>query len=385
MKIGIIHPQMAMYGGAEILIVHLANYFMSKGHDVSIITLSTKERKEYKGLRFILPEDENERIEYKLRGGSLSTILEVLKVYRYLNALCEKHCQEFDVLNPHNFPAVWCVPSNAKSVWMCNEIPDLWHRQRVNRVFNTILNIGRFADKCIVRSKNIQAVTSDFCSSKNFVDRYGFASHINNYGIDSMGMNRDDLQSDRLLEWQEMLDINDDDFVIIQTGMVSPSKNQMATLQAVNEIKAEIPNIKVIFEGYTEQSNQYYHDLKKYIEQNKLDVKFLWCNDRYDLKYLYKLANVALFPCNGQGSWLSPFEAITGDCPIIVSSKLSCSLIIQEQDLGFVTNDYANALRCTYYEYKSVKDKTEKAKEYVQRELTWDMFSKRFEELILKV
>ena len=157
MKILIVHPQMSLYGGAEVVIVRLANYLQNHGHYVSILTLCVKDRVEYSGLTFILPDKTKDRIEYRLRG-SLDTLAEVYHMYQALKKLCAMHVDVFDVINVHNFPAIWSVPQDKKVIWMCNEIPDLYHNHHISKFINPLLNIGRYGDRLITRTKHAVAV-----------------------------------------------------------------------------------------------------------------------------------------------------------------------------------------------------------------------------------
>ena len=61
MRVLIVHPQMAIYGGAEIVIVKLARYFEANNHNVSILTLTTAMHKDYDNLDIIVPPLEKDR------------------------------------------------------------------------------------------------------------------------------------------------------------------------------------------------------------------------------------------------------------------------------------------------------------------------------------
>jgi len=365
MKVLIVHPQMTLYGGAELVIVRLANYLQSRGHEVSILTLSTKDRKEYEGLNFILPE-ENKRIYYHLRG-SLGALKDIYKIYVTLKHLCRQHADDFDVINAHNFPAIWAVPKGKKIVWMCNEVPDLWHNRKIPRLINPLLNIGRFGDSIFARCKRPKAVVADSRMAQIFRHRYCFEPTIIPYGIDgnysaqSQTFSRDGLY-------------------IIQPSMISPSKNQMAVLEAAKEL-----NAKVLFAGYREETNSYTAELDSFIAQNNVSATFTGHISREELQTLYHRVHVAVFTGRGQGSWLGPFEALSAGVPIVVSSNLSCSDLIRENDLGVVTDecvDLTNALRDIYQNYHRYQQQALKGREFVLRSLTWDKFGAKFLEVL---
>jgi len=62
MKVLIVHPHMSLYGGAELVIVKLANYLTKNGIKNSILTLSMLDeiKKELKGTELIIPKGKKE-------------------------------------------------------------------------------------------------------------------------------------------------------------------------------------------------------------------------------------------------------------------------------------------------------------------------------------
>ena len=365
MKILVVHPQMSLYGGAEVVIVRLANYLQEQGHEVSILTLSTKDRKEYEGLNFILPP-EDRRISYHLRG-SVRALKDVLKMYSTLKNLCEQYSGDFDVVNAHNFPAIWAVSEGKKAVWMCNEIPDLWHGSQ-NGLVNKMLNIGRLGDRIITRAKSPTAVVPDALIAKRFQHRYGLTPEIIPYGIDGEFFSQ--VTNARHI---------DNAFVVLQPSMISPSKNQMAVLKAAHALKHIIPNLKVIFAGYKEQT-PYLKQLEEYTAEHNLDTVFTGLVPKEELRDLYDHAQVAVFPGKGQGSWLGPFEALATGCPVIVSPNLSCTDTIRS--LSTVSDYLVESMQNIHNHYPTYKAQALKGQEFVLKNLTWDKFGARFLEVL---
>ena len=370
MKILIVHPQMSLYGGAEVVIVRLANYLQEYGHYVSILTLCVKDRVEYSGLTFILPDKTKDRIEYRLRG-SFDTLAEVYHMYRALQNLCAMHVDVFDVINVHNFPAIWSVPQDKKVIWMCNEIPDLYHNHHISKFINPLLNIGRYGDRLITRTKHAVAVVADTRMAKIFEHRYNFKPTIIPYGIDYEFFSAAETHVQTAL-WKK--------FIVIHPAIISPSKQQLKVLEAINVLRYDIPNIRVIFVGKYEHDDKYMQVLLKYIEQQGLEpyVRFTNNVDKAILLKLYSAAHVAIFPGRGQGSWLGPFEALAAGKPIIVSPNLTCSELIREKNLGIVSDDLVTSIKTLERNSAQLTE----AREFVKNELTWDKFCDKFTELL---
>ena len=127
MKILIVHHQMTLYGGAEVVVVRLAKHFQSHGHEVGILAASSAPNPVYEGLNIITPPNQ---ASWHLWDGAISSLLEINDVLTHLHKMCKHLIREYDALNVHNFPCIWAVPKTDKRVvWMCNEIPELWHRE----------------------------------------------------------------------------------------------------------------------------------------------------------------------------------------------------------------------------------------------------------------
>lgn len=361
MNILMVHHQMHLYGGAELVVVRLADYLIKQGHHVDILTASAAMRPEYEGLRFILPK---RQVNWKLWDG-VGSLVSIAAVYDTLRALYKEYAPKYDIVNPHNFPAPWVVRPNDRALWMCNELPDLWHSSSKTSLFYKLFGIGRWLDSRVVRSRRMSAIVADAVCYDRFVARYGFAPHIVPYGIDGEYFS------------QALGNPRSNCFRVIQPSMISPSKQQMVTLEAIQDLDAE-----VVFAGYYEPHGVYAKALVDYAHKHRIHITFTGHVLRASLLAYYKTSHVAVFPGRGQGSWLGPFEAIAAGVPIIVSPNLSCSSLIEEHDLGIVTNDFTAALRHVYQHYELCRNNTLRAQKFVLQELTWDKFGQRMLEVM---
>jgi glycosyltransferase involved in cell wall biosynthesis len=359
-KVLIAHPQMAIYGGAEIVIVKLAKYLQAHNHKVTIVTLTSDNHKDYESLDILVPTLKELRIQWRPRDGSIQTLKELYQIYCNLKMLVREKANGYDIINPHNFPALWAMPNNKPIVWMANEIPDLWHNQRISRLINPFLNIGRYGDRVISNSKKPLAVVADKRMSKIFEHRYGYQPEVVHYGVESEF-------------WNCSKDISD--FVVIVPSMISPSKRQMKILQAVNGLKHHIPSLRVIFAGYRAQTS-YSSKLDEYIWGNSLNkqVAFTGMVTREKLKELYSISSVAILSGSGQGSWLGGFEALASGTPIIISPKLTCSELVESENLGMVSDDYVESIKEVYLHQEYYQKQVKWQKEWVKRNLTWDNY-----------
>jgi len=362
MKVLIVHHQMALYGGAELVVVRLAHYLQEQGHKVSILAASTAQHNDYEGLDIITPPKE---VNWHLWNGTISSLREIYGVLMSLHKLCNRYANSFDVINTHNFPTTWTVPNKKKVVWMCNEVPDLWHNEHVPVLLNQVLNTGRLIDRAIVRSKQLTAVVPDSRCAQRFRHRYGLIPKVIPYGIDGKFFS------------QQVDAEKSSKFCIIQPSMISPSKGQLEVLDAVRSLDA-----RVIFAGYYEPRHPY--TLKLFLDSRGRDITFTGHINKEGLRELYNTAHVAVFPGKGQGSWLGPFEALASGCPIIVSPNLSCSALIKQHQLGIVTFDIGSAFREIQCNYPKYQQQALRGRELVLDKLTWSNFGARMLELMEK-
>jgi glycosyltransferase involved in cell wall biosynthesis len=374
MKVLIVHPQMAMYGGAEVVIVKLARYLQEHGHKASILTLTTANLEDYKGLDIITPTLEEEKIQWRPRDGSLNTLKELYGIYKSLKFMVLERAKDYDVINPHNFPAIWAMPNNKPVVWQANEIPDLWHNQRVSTIVNPLLNVGRYGDRVIANRKKPLAIVADKRMRSIFEHRYGFRPEVVHYGVDSQFWDNGLINVTQIMSSSD--DNRPDDFGVIVPSMITPSKRQMDVLVALNQLKIRIPNLKVIFAGYYDKDSAYALQLQEYIKDNALEERVLFTGmvNRETLRSLYKLTDVAIFSGRGQGSWLGGFEALSAGVPIIVSPMLSCSDLIENENLGIVSDNLVDNIKEGYYHQDHYKKNVKWQKEWVKQNLTWDNY-----------
>ena len=356
MKVLIVHHQMALFGGAELVIVRLSHWLQKRGHTVRILAASTSERSEYAGLDILTPP---KQAQWHLWDGSISSLRELTQVFLALHKLCRELADDYDVVNAHNFPSVWAPPHNKKTVWMCNEVPDLWHRNNASDITTQLLKPGRALDRYIVHRKALlTAVVVDENIAANFRERYGFEPHIIPYGIDPFSAERRPTEK----------------FTIIQPSMISPSKCQLETLSAAP------PDAQVIFAGYYEPGRPYTKQVRE--ASRGRNVVITGHVARTELQTLYSQSHVAVFPGRGQGSWLGPFEALSAGVPVIVSPNLSCSSLIAKHNLGTVTYNLTEELQTVHNNYTQYQEQALKASVWVRENLTWDKFGASMEELM---
>ena len=364
MRILITNPQMTFYGGAETVIVKLANYLKACGHDVTILSryVCLEIIQDLDGVHIVSQQDAppKETIP-RFLFSNVQFLWRNLKTLQY----------DYDVINAHNFPANCVFVTKVPVVWMCNEPPRIVLRMdslgfSIKDILKQILfPLVLWFDRSLL--KNIaKTVVADTYNRTRFRALYGTDSTIIPYGVDwnyySAG------KPDPDYEFK-------DTFTILQVGIMTQEKNQIASLVALKEISKTIPNATMIFAGTGEEA--YKSRLDEFIRVNNLQkrVFFLGHVGKERVRYLYHNCNVLLHPVKPQGGWLAPFEAISAGIPVIVSTELTAASIILENNLGVVTDDYVTALIEVNTHYEKHRNMSNNRSEWVREHLSWEVFS----------
>jgi dTDP-glucose pyrophosphorylase len=365
-RILIIHPQMNFYGGAELLIVELANWLTKKGIKNDILTLSksAEVEKSLIGTKLIIPKNNIEINSTGFRNAG-----DIINAIKILRKKFKEIKDDYDVINFHNFPATWTIyPRKKPCVWMLNEPPNLWSRPDASFYIRTLNKIRNYIDKKIIRgSVDIICVADEF-NKERCKKRYGISPRIVYYGV-----NHDFFSEGNKTKAIEKFGMKGK-FVIVQSGIISENKNQIESVKTIEKIKNEIPNVLLVLAGGFDED--YKRKIEEYIKNKKLEKYVLFTGNlkREDLKDLYKASNIGLFPVGKQGGWLAPFELLCSENPIIVSEELGAASVIKKYNLGIVTNEYARAVLNIYKNNKTAVDNSRKASIFIKKNLGWDVF-----------
>jgi len=229
MKVLIVQPHLTVYGGAETVVVKLANFLKKENIENAVICLSLSEEisKECNGTEFILPEKKH---PFKLRStnffDSIGVVGEIIALYK----LIKKHSKSYDVINLHNFPANWGLIFNRKpNVWMCNEPPDFYNNPSPSFLVKILRTMGITCDRFIVNKFVDLLCVADNYNSDRAKLRYNKNPEIIHYGIDFEFFSKGNS------EWVREKYQLDNKFVLLQAGVISPQKNQLESIKVIRD------------------------------------------------------------------------------------------------------------------------------------------------------
>lgn len=352
MKVLTVSHAMPFYGGAEIVIARLCQYMAAHGIENTLVapTAPPEMLRELEGTRVII-----------IGNGDT-----VGRYYR-LREKVQELLPSVDVVNVHNFPASLTLPPVHKpAVWMCNEPPELFG-SRFNMGRGLLLRLGRY----VTRHYITEAVVADEVNAERFQKYYGFEPKVIPYGVDYDFW----AAGERNTRQRE--------FMVLQVGTVTRLKNQMATVQAAERLLNTVPNLAIYFVGWHKVEPGYTEKIRAYVNNSELRgrIWFMGPMDRQALRAMYKRANVVVHPIKSQGGWLTPFEALASGTPVVVSGEATCARLISDKGLGYVAHSQEELvchLQKVYRYQENVQKLTERAKEWVRTNLTWDNFCQAY-------
>ncbi|MDD5193372.1 MAG: sugar phosphate nucleotidyltransferase [Candidatus Nanoarchaeia archaeon] len=369
-RVLIVHTQMKYYGGAELLIVELANWLTKKGIKNDILALSKSKEVENLLLNtnIIIPKH-----NINLEPPGFKNIKDIVKFIKVYRKELKRLSKNYEVINFHDFPVTWTLfPRKKSSVWFMNLPPNLWSKPNAGFFYKTLNKLRIFADKIIVRSSVDIIAVAENSNMKRAIERYGKIPRMVHFGINQDLFSKGD--KNKMIKKFNLKNR----FVVLQSGIIGEARNQMTSIMAIESVRRKIPNILLILTG--KEDPEYKKKLEDYIAKKGLEqnVKFIGMfENREDLSNLYKAAKIGLFPIGGQGGVLAPYEMLCSGTPIIISENMETAQMTREHNLGIVTKDYDKALLEIYNNYENYKSQAKAASIWIKKNLSWASFTDR--------
>ncbi len=364
MRVLIVNPRIYVYGGAELLITKLANYMTRKGIENALLTTSIlpEVEKDLDGTKIIVREKPKMPLD-------ILSIGEIIALHKGIR----DNLNNYDVINVHNYPAELSIfPYRKPVVWMCNEPVAYLLYEFSSSLLSRLENRTRLTfDKLVIKRYVRNVVVADEFNAGRLEKIYGITPTIINYGIDHAFFSQGD--GKRAKQRFNLYD----NFTVIQVGAITPFKNQLESIKAIGKLRDKIPDIKLLLVGLWE--GEYIETLQRYVHTRSLEkyVIFTGHLSRDEVRDLYHACDIALFPIKSQGGWLSPFEALCANLPIIVSTSMTASNIIEKEGLGIVTDNFTDAVISIYGNPEKYRRMAKESSAWVDRNLTWDNFCQK--------
>ena len=380
MKILIIHPHI-FAGGAERLVLYLAKHLEEK-HEVGICTLSLEENLPdfCKRLNFIVPK---EMRRFGFTGERVQRYFYTVNITTELRKLVKSVSAEYELLNPHNFPApLACTKrDNKNAVWNCNESPGFFGNQfeiRQNFLSNKLNGFFLSIERSLTRKYIDRICALSKLAAKIIQKRYNRPTNVVYPGVDYEFYSNGNPQAA-----MEKFELHES-FILLQVGQITYQKNQMASVLALEKLIHKIPNIKLVIAGREEKI--YSSSVKDYVKLKRLErhVIFTGPVTDQDVRDLYHVCDVNIFPTRLQSFGMAPVEGLCASKIPIVSPECGVSEFLLEHDIGIVSNDFVKFIKDIYESPNRFQMQASKGKKMVKELLSWDTFSRGVEDVFLK-
>lgn len=399
MKIALVHPRLDIPGGAERLLLWLAQGLGKRGLDVTIFT-------PFRNCKFLTGQAERVKVEVLKKGlfnRLINSKLMDKKVYaKQLSCLLK----DFSTVVSFNFPSYWWV-AEAKNlstyfpyaIWFCNEPLRRLYRDKTDRFLmdyyskrergnlhlrkevqrrleedsNNLARLrrDREIDKLSVSTMDKVLAISDY-TGQNLKSIFGVEPIVCYPGIplrrnDSGGINASATR----------------DNTILTIGWSSPKKNINNVLEAVKILseKGSVTNFKLKIIGYDARL----HDIKGLIEDLGITgmVELIGYVGEEELFEHYRNAKAVVYIPIDEPFGLVPVEAMMCGVPVVVSNHGGPKEMVQDGKTGIHVDPFdppkvADALERLLKDDKLVNEMGQNGYNLVRENFTIDHFVERF-------
>ena len=138
------------------------------------------------------------------------------------------------------------------------------------------------------------------------------------------------IESNRRKEFRQKLGFNEDDFILLNVGALTPNKGIDLILNAYCDLKSSFPRIKLIIKDSSNLYDRTLTDIvKKIIGKKKNNIDYNLLSDVINIsqnldingmKSLYNISDAYISPYLAEGFNLPPLEAAACGVPILVTA-----------------------------------------------------------------
>jgi len=376
LRVLIIHPHI-FAGGAEKVLLNMAYELEKRSCYVDIATLTldlSKLPPHLHKLRFMTPECRPTLPDKgSLKATAKSTYLENLLLIDQIRGRVD----DYDLFNPHNFPAYWAVGLTKgcrQVVWHCNEVLGPYNQTRdlydQSRLFRIALEAVKRLDRLIVRRSVDRIVTCSNHNSGLIEERYGRRAEVVNTCVDYSFYRRE------VEDAKNRLELGDTP-LLLHVGSLIQRKNQLVSLQATRLLKRRLGPVRLAIVG----DGPWKPILKRAISDLHLEGEVVFFGEvsEEELRYLYQACDVNLYPVREQSWGLVPFEAQAAGSPSVVSRSCGAAEVFRERGLGPVVEPSARELaKAAIYLLRNPDDvhaMVERGRRFIRENLTHEKYA----------
>lgn len=154
------------------------------------------------------------------------------------------------------------------------------------------------------------------------------------YKIDGVGVNLERFHpctAEEKSPLRSALGYSDSDFIITVIAELNKNKNQIMLVQKVPELKAEIPNLKILLIG-----KETLPIVRDFVEKESLDDTVQFLGYRNDVEKLTMISDIAFSSSLREGLPVNIIEAMACGIPVVASDNRGHRSLVKDKETGFI-------------------------------------------------
>ena len=154
------------------------------------------------------------------------------------------------------------------------------------------------------------------------------------YKIDGVGVNLERFHpctAEEKSPLRSALGYSDSDFIITVIAELNKNKNQIMLVQKVPELKAEIPNLKILLIG-----KETLPLVRDFVEKESLDDTVQFLGYRNDVEKLTMISDIAFSSSLREGLPVNIIEAMACGIPVVASDNRGHRSLVKDKETGFI-------------------------------------------------
>lgn len=157
--------------------------------------------------------------------------------------------------------------------------------------------------------------------------------HINGIGVNTERF-LEDITEEQKIKLRQELGIKDKDIVFSYVAELNKNKNQILLINAMEKLKEQIPNIKLLLVGDGILLQKY----KEIVKNKKIEDKILILGRREDINEILSITDIYLASSIREGLGLNVIEAMYKSVPVIATNNRGHRELIQNEKTGSLLN-----------------------------------------------
>ncbi|MFA5142302.1 MAG: glycosyltransferase [Candidatus Woesearchaeota archaeon] len=360
MDLVITHPNLYLKGGAELVLLKIAQKYNAK-----IYTYNYRPENTWADFKDL---DVNVIKNYDM--NSLFMLKTCKGFYRY------KIKDNYDVINAHWSPSNWIRNRNERVVWYCHSparaFYDLYEQRQKEYSLPVRWGHAAFADIYRSIDKKINSQIEKICCNSLNVQHRIRTYFDRESEVISPGVDLNDFES---LDYQRYF---------FYPSRITPSKRIEFAIEAFNLLNKKYPHFQLVIAGGLQEKDRPYLEKIQKICPTKIMINV----SEEKMKELYANCYAVLFSGMDEDFGITPLEAMASFKPIISVNEGGPRETIIDGETGYLVNSITEMAQKMSYlieHFDEVERLGNNGRKRVRENYTWNIFLDKFDAALKEV